>query len=544
MLPAPTQRALAAGAGCAALLVIALLARSPTLASIATGGAIALAFGLTWTLPQAGRLRRQRLEFAWWHGHGSGGAVTAGAPFSVKCYIRNRSDSAFQLERLSPSVPAGTHCVLGAGSPVRVPPRSRVDFELMLTSVAVGRTVLQGLSVSVPGVLGLFESPIYFPSPLTVKVLPRASARPRAPGFITTGLPVERSGQTLLRQRGGGTELRELRDLQPGDPFKAIAWKPSARRGKLLVREVEREVQETLYVIVDISGSMRGGELGRRKLDQAIDIATMKARDALDGGDRVGIITVDGRVVSHVAPGEGIQQMLRVYDALLRATEVVDADLTSIEDDDVVQLVARYMRRQEGLELATGNGVDEADVAFHARRTLPREALRDEVIASSPLHSTLRRYCRHRGIKLPYRAETLGFAKSAGLAEALMQAAGGTRMPRSIVVVSDLDSTDDVSSLQRTLRMLRMNHHAIVFVWPEAAGRGVPDAMSTPPTAATQSATTLRTQLEHVYGLQEARRLQSARTLLGKLGIPVVVVGGNEPTATIISRVGAMVRAA
>jgi len=533
MLPAPTHRAMVAAAGCAALLAIALLARSPTLATLAVGGAMALTVALTWTLPRAGQLRRERLEFAWWHGHGTGGAVTAGAPFSVRCYIRNRSDNAFELDALYPSVPAGTQCVEGEGSRVHIPPRSRVDFELTLTSVAAGRTVLQGLSVAVPGVMGLFESPLYFPNPLTVKVLPRASARPRAPGFITTGLPVERAGQTLLRQRGGGTELRELRELQPGDPFKAIAWKPSARRGKLLVREVEREVQETLYIVVDISGSMRGGQPGRRKLDQAIEIATMKARDALDRGDRVGIITVDGRIVSHVMPGEGIQQMLRVYDALLRATEIVDADLTAIDDDQIVQLVARYMRRQEGVELGRGGEVDEADVAFHAQRTLAREGLRDDVVASSPLQSTLRRYCRQRGLKLPYRAETRGFAKSAGLAEALMKAAGGTRMPRSIVVVSDLDSTDDVTSLERTLKLLRMHHHAVVFVWPEAEGRDEPQAGSP-----------LRHQLQHVYGLQEARRLQAARTLLGRLGIPVVVVGSDEPTALVISRVGAMVRAA
>ena len=31
-------------------------------------------------------------------------------------------------------------------------------------------------------------------------------------------------------------EIRELREHMPGDPFKKIAWKASARRGRLLVR--------------------------------------------------------------------------------------------------------------------------------------------------------------------------------------------------------------------------------------------------------------------------------------------------------------------
>ena len=32
--------------------------------------------------------------------------------------------------------------------------------------------------------------------------------------------------------RGEGDDLRELREHQPGDPFRKIAWKASARRGR------------------------------------------------------------------------------------------------------------------------------------------------------------------------------------------------------------------------------------------------------------------------------------------------------------------------
>ena len=54
---------------------------------------------------------------------------------------------------------------------------------------------------------------------------------------------------------GDGYELRELRDHQPGDPFKRIAWKASARHGTLLVRDHEREERDVVWLLLDASGA-------------------------------------------------------------------------------------------------------------------------------------------------------------------------------------------------------------------------------------------------------------------------------------------------
>ena len=168
---------------------------------------------------------------------------------------------------------------------------------------AAGRVVLHGLAVSLRGPLGLFDVPLYFPNALAVKVLPRTVAVRASTLGVMTGLPLDRPGRHRMRRRGGGTELHELRELQPGDPFKSIAWKASAKAGQLLVREVDHEVQQTLLLVLDVSGSMRGGEPGERKLDFALELCVAHARAWLDRGDRVGLITVDGRVLGQRAAG-------------------------------------------------------------------------------------------------------------------------------------------------------------------------------------------------------------------------------------------------
>jgi len=539
MLPMPTRTALAAFVGCAAMMLIAIALGSAAAAVFASGGFAALALALAATMPLGRRVRRQRLEFAWWLAHAdpsaAGGAVVPGAPFEVKCYVRHRGSTPIVLSGLSPIVPGGARFVDEEPPLLLLGARARTEFSFRLVAPAAGRVVLHGLAVALRGPLGLFEVPLYFPNPLAIKVLPRAAASTRGPARTITGLPVERSGRVLLRRHGGGTELRELRDHQPGDPFKAIAWKATARAGKLLVREVEREVQETHYIVLDVSGTMRGGPPGARKLDFAIEAAAAEARRTIDVGDRVGIVTVDGRVLAHVAPGEGARQMIQIYDALLGATEVVDQDLTDIEEDELVSIVARYIRNQDGVDFAAKDrpgGWNVAALVRHVSRSLGAESPRDQPVASSPASALLRRFCRARGIPLPYRPDPRDGAKGPGLAAALRETGGRTRVPRSVVVITDFDALGDPATLIAAVKLLRSHGHSIGFV--------VPDARSFAPAPESE----LEKDLARVYGRGEERRLREARALLAPLGAPIVAATREDQPGLVVARAQSGRRAA
>jgi uncharacterized protein (DUF58 family) len=413
-------------------------------------------------------------------------------------------------------------------------PRARTEFRFRLVAPAAGRLVLHGLAVTLRGPFGLFEVPLYFPNPLAIKVLPRAAATARGGSRVITGSEVERSGRTLLRRRGGGTELHEIRDLMPGDPFKSIAWKASARAGKLLVKEVEREVQETRWIIVDVSGTMRGGAPGSRKLDFAIEAAAAGARHALDQGDRVGLITIDGRVLAHIAPGDGSAHMLRIYEALLGATEVVDEDLTDVDDAEIVAIVARYVRHQDGIDFKRRDGSGRWDVAalvMHAHRALGDE-VRHDVHAGSPASLVLRRFCRTRGIPLPYRPDPRDGTKGPGLAAALKLAGGTRREPSTIVVITDFDGVGEAETLVSAVRLVRLHRHSLAFV--------VPDAASFAPSPTTA----LERHLFQVYSRSEKRRTEDARELLGRTGVPVLVAHKNDSPALVVARAQQLRRAA
>lgn len=66
----------------------------------------------------------------------------------------------------------------------------------------------------------------------TTRLLVYPAPEPNGPA-----LPPATGGRAGARPRQDGEEMHQLRDYRRGDPTRIIAWKPSARRGALLVRE-------------------------------------------------------------------------------------------------------------------------------------------------------------------------------------------------------------------------------------------------------------------------------------------------------------------
>lgn len=98
------------------------------------------------------------------------------------------------------------------------------------------------------------------------------------------------SGWQRRAAPGGEREFYRMRDYQPGDEPRRIDWKASARSGKLITREYEKEQKQTLFLVVDMSRwmALRSGQ--RSLLDEALSAALMLAGVASSRGDSVGLL--------------------------------------------------------------------------------------------------------------------------------------------------------------------------------------------------------------------------------------------------------------
>lgn len=109
-------------------------------------------------------------------------------------------------------------------------------------------------------------------------------------------------GPRRSRQWGEGMEFEGLRDYVQGDDPRAIDWKASARRPRLLVRNYEAERSQQIVLAIDAGRQMRERlPGGRERIDYALGACMMLASRAQRFGDRLGILVFNDQI-RHLSP--------------------------------------------------------------------------------------------------------------------------------------------------------------------------------------------------------------------------------------------------
>ena len=506
---------------------------------LGAGHGVLVGLALAWvaTVPLPRRMRRERLEFTWWIPMRGQGIRRPEEPITLRIALRNPTDDTLVLGTPRLAMSPGVRHVRWKDARVRIPPKSVASFDLEVRCSHAGRHVLHGAWMTISGPLGLSWAPLYFPNPLVVQVQPRAAAGAALARARSRSDVASRAGRAT-RRLGEGPELRELRDHQPGDPFRRIAWKASARRGKLVVRETEDEAQTTRMLIVDASASMRGDDRGAAKIDYAIELVAQAARISMAGGDRLGLIGFDARVVAHVPPTTHPAHVRSLIATAIEMRTLLDEDLTDVDDEALVHTVARYFREQEGVDALRGVGWPEgrrrlAEMASRSMRDDPSS--RQPIHAKDPIARALRAFCRARALPLPLKHDPTGQAKSAGLAAALKLSVEGARETRTLVVVSDLDPIQDITAIRAAIAGIRQRKHRLVVVAP-AGPEFIPSRGPSGETESDRSRTEEASAVRSLFADDEASRLRELRPGLAALGVPLYIARPKDPAARWLRR--------
>jgi uncharacterized protein (DUF58 family) len=131
---------------------------------------------------------------------------------------------------------------------------------------------------------------------------------------IPTRLP-NRLGEHSSRQRGQGLEFVGVRPYQWGDRQRRIHWPSTTRRGAVQISEFAAEQATDAVVLLDAFGDVsdtRGGST----LDDSVRVAAGIARAYLKSHDRVGIVSLGGRL-RWLTPGTGGTHLLRIVESVL-----------------------------------------------------------------------------------------------------------------------------------------------------------------------------------------------------------------------------------
>ena len=202
---------------------------------------------------------------------------------------------------------------------------------------------------------------------------------------------------------GVGLTFVELRAYEPGDDVRHIDWNVTARQGKPFVRRFVEERSLTLWLVLDVSASMRFGMEGRTKADRAAQAAALLATAAVRNGDRVGLLMVSDRIEVELAPAGGIRHLSQIVRALVAtpttslktqlgiglsrvrrtARRAMIIVLSDFDSDEPIGLWRRAARRHDAIAMRIVNTLEERLPAAGLLSLEEAESGKTQVIDSS-----------------------------------------------------------------------------------------------------------------------------------------------------------------
>ncbi|MEY9963558.1 uncharacterized protein (DUF58 family) [Streptacidiphilus sp. MAP12-16] len=134
-----------------------------------------------------------------------------------------------------------------------------------------------------------------------------------------TPIPVrlpDRLGEHTARQSGEGIEVIGVRPHVWGERQRRIHWPSTTRRGSIQINQFAAERAADAVVLLDAFSDVADPATGRSSLDESLRVAAGLVRTYLRSHDRVGIVSVGGKL-HWLQPGSGDAHFYRIVQTVL-----------------------------------------------------------------------------------------------------------------------------------------------------------------------------------------------------------------------------------
>ena len=130
--------------------------------------------------------------------------------------------------------------------------------------------------------------------------------------------PVEHvlAGEYKSVFRGRGLEFEDVRPYQHGDDVRAMDWKVTARTGEPHIKRYIEEREQVVYLLVDVSASMRHDNSGNKR-ETLTELCALITLSAIKNQDRVGLILFSDQIEQIIMPSKGRRHAMRIIDELI-----------------------------------------------------------------------------------------------------------------------------------------------------------------------------------------------------------------------------------
>jgi uncharacterized protein (DUF58 family) len=198
-----------------------------------------------------------------------------------------------------------------------------------------------------PGLEFLFSSPLRFwrlktafPHESRGRTYPDFKKLGEAAGTDIRGI-LEKTGIKNIRKRGQGLEFQSLRDYQEGDSVRAIDWRATSRRQKVIIREYQEEQDQQILFLLDSGYRLHRREGDYFQFDSALGAVLLLSYVALKHGDGVAVGTF-GSQERWFPPRKGVRAFPDLMNGLY---DLTSAPVPSSPFSILEEALARLNRR-------------------------------------------------------------------------------------------------------------------------------------------------------------------------------------------------------
>jgi uncharacterized protein (DUF58 family) len=177
--------------------------------------------------------------------------------------------------------------------------RGRYAGSYRLHDLPRGRHSFAPARLSITDPFGLAEAQLGIEEQQALVVYPRLAELER---LFFDGGAGPNDGHRLLLRRPVGFEIHSVRDYQPGESLRRVHWPSTARRGALMVKELEDSPRDEVAVLLDGDATAVAGSPPDSAFDAAVRAAGSILLAQMRGGRRcVLVLNTAGRETQAVS---------------------------------------------------------------------------------------------------------------------------------------------------------------------------------------------------------------------------------------------------
>jgi len=211
------------------------------------------------------------------------------------------------------------------------------EFDYTVRPVDRGEYVFGNMNIFVSTTLRIVKRRFVFQKDQMVPVYP-SIIQMQQYDFLAMSNHLTEFGLKKIRRIGHTQEFEQIKEYIPGDDFRTINWKATAKKSQLMVNQYQDEKSQPIYSIIDTGRVMKMPFNGLKLLDYAINSTLAFSNVALKRNDKTGMLSFSKKIETFLPAVQKITYLNTILEKLYNIN-------TAYTDSDFGLLYAHIKRK-------------------------------------------------------------------------------------------------------------------------------------------------------------------------------------------------------